>query len=118
MTGYWFFRSLTNILGFGVIVLMGLGVLGHFIYSQLATEARFRNSYRPEWRERYEKNYGSLSQAHTKIGVSVVGIFTIVAVAAWLCKVVRGPDHSKPTHNRKTKHRRRFGSSIERIVYY
>jgi len=115
MTRYAFFRSLYAVLGLSMIISLGVWFFIWFICSQLSTEARFRKSYGADWRLEYEKARGSLAQAHVKVGVSAVGIVSIALLSYWLYKAVKPP---KLRRSERRSHGRRFGSNLERIMYY
>ena len=116
MRPYLILRSLYAVLCLGMTVSLGLWFFTWFICSQLSTEARFRKSYGADWRLEYEKTHGSLTQAHVKVGVSVVGIVAIALLSYWLYASVKTPKLRRS--ERRRSHERRFGSNLERIMYY
>ncbi len=116
MTAHGVLRSLRLVLGLCVIVLGGLAVCLIIPYRELVREAGFRNRYGGAWRAEYEKNFGSLAEARTRVVLGALGFITILALLIWLVKLLL----AKPYGSRgggKT-HRHAHGSTIERIARY
>ena len=78
MSSYSFARALRMFFLFGFVVLAGLVGLGSFIYRELATEARFRNTYGPGWQAKYEQFYEPLSTARMRMVLAAAGIVIII----------------------------------------
>src|SRR5215471_5292343 len=103
MTGYRLARALRVLFFFGLFVLVGVLGLGGFIYQELATEARFRKIYAPEWQAKYEQFYGSLSAARIRMVLAAAGTVLIIPGTVWVIRIVRAPQYANPSSGKRRR---------------
>lgn len=117
MTGYGFFASI-RFLGFIGLVFVG-SIIGfsYFIYSELATEARFRKTYGENWRVEYEDVRGPVARSQVKMAVAGGGVVAECALMLWLLRQIQpGALAGTNAGNRKRKHGHHRGSPLERAA--
>ena len=114
MTGRRFFRSIRKLLGAGLVALTGLAVCAIVPYLELAREFAYRDRYGGEWRDEYEKHFGSLVDARIRAVATDLGIIIILSLLVVLVMYLR----KKPYESRGREKPRRpmQGSTIEKIV--
>ncbi len=102
----------------GVFVIVGVVVPATIIYSQIAKEVRFRQTYGQNWRTEYEQAFGSVTRAHTRVAFGAVGIVAISVTGLWLVRILRKPSHAVPVEGgRRRKHRRHpHVTNLERTI--
>jgi hypothetical protein len=113
MTGYSFARALRLFFFFGVFLLAGVIGLGSFIYRELATEARFRTAYGPEWQAKYEQFYEPVSTARIRMLLAAAGIVLIIPGTVWVIRIIRAPQYANPSpERRRRRHRHRHSENL------
>ncbi|EEF59020.1 hypothetical protein [Pedosphaera parvula] len=113
MRGFAAFNFLKVALSLGLLAFAGLAAFVGFIWNEISREVGYYHHYGGAWKTEYESVFGSLGAARGRIGVCLFGIVFIIAMLVWIGKL-SVPGNQSP----KKKTRRRFGSNIERIVYY
>jgi hypothetical protein len=106
MSGYRFARAMRLMLVLGFGLLAGLVALGGFIYRELTTEARFRQTYGPDWQAKYEQFYEPLSTARVRVVLASATIVLIIAGTVWVFRIVRAPQYANPSSGRRRRRRR------------
>ena len=113
MSSYRFARALRLFFFFGFVLVAGIIGLGGFIYRELATEARFRNSYGPEWQAKYEQFYEPLSTARIRMALAAAGIVLIIPGTVWVIRIIRAPQYANPSsEHRRSRHRHRHSENL------
>jgi hypothetical protein len=106
MTGYRFARAVRLFFFSGFVVAAGVIGLGGFIYRELATEARFRTTYGPEWQAKYEQFNEPLSTARIRMALAAASMVIITSGTVWVVRIVRAPQYANASSERKRRRRR------------
>ena len=115
MTGYGFFRSIRFLIGVGCLALIvGLLYVGLFFgfFGEIFSELAFKHQYGAEWMVHYEEARGSLSKAHTDLGVEAFGIIGMTASGIMLVRGLKNSGRETPKTHKPDE------SRIERRVRY
>ena len=78
MTIYRFYRTIRTIVLLAFVPVVGLFACISLTISEILRELDFQRHYGKDWKSHYEEMFGSLSQAHVKIGIGIVGIIGII----------------------------------------
>jgi hypothetical protein len=116
MTLYGLYRSFWLIITLALISVGGTWACIHVTRIELAREASFRTQYGDQWQAEYEQNFGSLTQAHFRVGLGFAGVAGIFGASVWLVMVVKKGILGE--NNPRRKHKPREESRIERRVRY
>jgi hypothetical protein len=115
MSPYGLYRSFWLVITLVLVAVGGLWACIHLVSNELATEASFRRQYGDDWKIEYERNFGSLTQAHFKNALGYVGVAGILGTSVWLIMVLKRGVGAKSGSRRRL---RPDESRIERRVRY
>jgi hypothetical protein len=78
------------------------------IYKELTVEAACRRQFGLEWKEHYERHFGpgSLSEAHEKIAVGVVGVLVILTIMFLIYRNLAGKNQRSHSLSRRRRRAR------------
>jgi hypothetical protein len=113
MSGYRFFRILQVMVVAPFLILLPLAFCVIFTVKELSLESSYRQRYGSEWQAQYEKNIGSLSKAHERVGAASLGIIAIPSLTYWVYRAIRKDPHR--SHSRKNRRESRM-SNTERVM--
>jgi hypothetical protein len=86
------------------IVLAALLVGSQAVYREIAREASCRSQWGNGWEAEYEKEYGSLTDARSKIAVSALGLTAICCLVVKAGREVQSGNRSRPPHRGTAQH--------------
>jgi hypothetical protein len=93
--------------------LAGMCILSSTIYKEVSREVAYHRRWGAVWQLEYEKVFGSLSEARTKVAISAFGIVAIACLSVWFYRTLGPARHSRPKRRPQ-----RYVSSLERVVRY
>jgi hypothetical protein len=82
---YFIYRLLWACFGLAALILGGVCVIFWWIYNELSLEFSYQQRYGATWQSEFERYHGTLSHAHTQLGICVGSILAIVVVLSWFC---------------------------------
>ncbi len=103
---YGAFLGFLTLICLAVVPLLVTAGLYSVAFQEIATETRYHKEYRDKWKEVYEKERGSLSQAHVKLAVEGVSPFIIGGLIVYAYKqIAPALGGSRGVGRRRTKRR-------------
>ncbi len=91
------------ILGVGIMIVAGILGLSAFVINEFRRESDYHNRYGALWQLEFEKDHGSLAQAHIRVAVAVGAVVATLGILFWFYR-----------HNASTSPHRRDKSSVRR----
>jgi hypothetical protein len=107
MNAYQFIKTIRVLAAVVIFVLASLIIVGSEVYKEITIEAECQRQFGDDWKQHYERHYGpnSLSEAHTKMVIGIVGVPVILIIVWLISREVAGKNQLSRSSPRRRRRR-------------